>query len=143
MVSIAAAAAWHPLAYIALRSRGAGSLLLRVRIDPRQIALGLLLWCVTLNAPLCCVIHCQLLPWLQQQFTAASTPRFVCAFDYHAHGESNAPATNPLPTVVQPVVLTTLLSLLPPAQSRGRVTRASASGLSALLMPTTPPPRCA
>ena len=143
MLSTATAIQWRPAAraaslVCAVRAR------LRPRMDVRRAVLALLLWCITVNAPLCCIVHCQLVPWLQRQLTSASTPQFVCVFDYHAHGgDSNAPAQTPLPAVVQLAALTALLALLPPAMSRGRITLAPASGQSALLVPTTPPPRFA
>lgn len=118
--------------------------MLRRASDPRRAALVLLLWCVTLNAPVCCIIHCQLVPWLQQRFASQPVPQFVCVFAGHVQsGDSDAPAPGALPAVIQLIILTALLSLLPPALSRGRITLAPASGQSALLVPTTPPPRCA
>jgi hypothetical protein len=100
-----------------------------------------LFWCIILHAPAVCILHCQVMPWVQQ-LMIQPLPLFVCDFGERTlNSDTPAPSSNHLPEIVHPIVLTTLLliahvlhpvSATPIVQERPRYQP---------LPPLTPPPR--
>ncbi len=98
-------------------------------------------WCVTLHAPVVCILHCQVMPWVQQ-LMIQPLPLFVCDFGERTlNPDTPAPSSNHLPEIVHPVVLATLLLiehvLLPISATSVVQERPRYQPLP----PLTPPPR--
>jgi hypothetical protein len=100
-----------------------------------------LVWCVTLHAPAVCILHCQVMPWVQQ-LMIQPLPLFVCDFGERTlNSDTPAPSSNHLPEIVHPIVLATLLLiehvLLPISATSVVQERPRYQPLP----PLTPPPR--
>jgi hypothetical protein len=100
-----------------------------------------LMWCVTLHAPVVCILHCQVMPWVQQ-LMIQPLPLFVCDFGERTlNSDAPAPSSNHLPEIVHPIVLATLLLIgyTPFPVSATPIVQESPRYQP--LPPLTPPPR--
>lgn len=100
------------------------------------------LWNISLYAPLFCIIHCHLAPWIIARFVPADHYEYICAFGHDAPDSSvSLPPVSALPPVIYPAVLVaaTLLALILQLIGYFVAPALARSCLSA--SPPTPPPR--
>jgi hypothetical protein len=99
-----------------------------------------LLWNIALHAPLCCIVHCHIAPWLIAR-TASHQRLFVCTFDINT--DSPLPPASTLPPVIHTATLTLAILLIVILTAVGWLTPALYSFSRYLAPPPTPPPRSA
>ncbi|MDW8234858.1 MAG: hypothetical protein RMJ54_18960 [Roseiflexaceae bacterium] len=121
-----------PIAQAMLRAAG--------RAAPQVLA-ALLLWNVALHAPLCCIVHCHIAPWLIARTSSLQKPLFTCTFDTDTH--SSLPPASTLPPVTHTAIVTLPILLIVILTAVGWLTPASYTFSHTLAPPPTPPPRSA
>lgn len=101
----------------------------------------MLLWNIALHAPLCCIVHCHIAPWLIARTSAPQQPLFTCTFDVDTN--RSLPPVSTLPPVTHTAIITLPILLIVILTAVGWLTHASYTFSRTLAPPPTPPPRSA
>lgn len=112
-----------------------------VRRAAPNILAALLLWNIALHAPLCCIVHCHVAPWLIIRTSSYQKPFFTCTFNIDTH--SSLPPVSALPPVIRTAILTLPILLIVLLTAVGWLTFASDTFSHNPAPPPTPPPRSA
>ncbi len=99
----------------------------------------LLVWNIALHAPLCCIVHCHIAPWLMMRTSSHQKSLFTCTFKDST--DRSLPAVSTLPPVIHAAILTLPLLLSVLITAVGWLTLASYTFSHDLAPPPTPPPR--
>ncbi|NWG19953.1 MAG: hypothetical protein HXY39_06455 [Chloroflexi bacterium] len=110
------------------------------RVAARVVVLALI-WCIGLHAPLCCIVHCHVAPWLLARLSNSAQPQFVCTLDHSANDRDALPPARSLPPVIYSAVIDScaLLTLL--LIVTGWLVPAAFAPIFHPVPPPTPPPR--
>lgn len=110
------------------------------RAAPTFLAV-LLLWSVALHAPICCIAHCHIAPWLIARTSSQQHPFFNCTFNVDTN--SSLPPVSTLPPIIHTAILTLPILLIVLLTAVGWLTPAFYTFSRTLAPPPTPPPRSA
>ncbi len=99
----------------------------------------LLVWNIALHAPLCCIVHCHIAPWVMIRTSSHQKPLFTCTFNHDT--DKSLPAASTLPPVIHTAILIPLHLLSVVITAVGWLTLASHTFSHDLAPPPAPPPR--
>lgn len=108
-----------------------------------RIFVFFLFWCIAAHASVVCIVHCQVMPWVEQRFEQP-LPLFVCDFGGRASSQDvPTPSKMPLPEIIQLVLLATLLAPVCSLRVTGSIVPVWTVPFRQSAPPLTPPPRSA
>lgn len=108
-----------------------------------RIFVFFLFWCIAVHTSVVCIVHCQVMPWVEQRFEQP-LPLFVCDFGGRASSQDvPTPSKMPLPEIIQLVLLATLLAPVCSLRVTGSIVPVWTVPFRQSAPPLTPPPRSA